>query len=278
MADDSELSDRLFASRNNWELVSLERRDHVLEEASSSSTGSNEASFYDNKLINVDYFLMPSMDPPSDPIQQPTGDASHGVENVESPPTTPELDWIEPSTPIQSCVIGTSEDDDSSSRSCSCDSREGSAEHLLREKDAITSLDRDPYVGDYTAVLHDMPMDAIQELNIEPTGEMDDESSGEHGDDVPWRRCLGTWLSAAGRASTFCSIALAAAVIGLVLVGSGWQRIRLKYQKFRCRFFLKGKGISQVMYHLVQIKESSSKVRRIRALKAQSCFSGVLNE
>eukprot|EP00250_Pteridium_aquilinum_P015193 c22436_g1_i1 orf=622-1479(-) len=266
MADDSESDDRFCAPRNNWELVSLEKPDNVPAEALSSLSGtlehdhsSDEPCFYTNKFIDMNYFALPSIDSSRDSVMQRSEEVmpqaktmSLGTEeDVESPPaTTLELDWIEPSTPIRSCVIGTSEDDESSSRSCSGDSREGSTDHLVREKDAITSTghDRDPYVGDYTPVLRDVPMDAIQESQVELSGGLNDASSGGGGDEAPWRRRLGAWLSEAGRASTFCSIALAAAVIGLVLAGSGWQHIRLRCQKFRCRFFPKGKVINKANF------------------------------
>lgn len=294
MADDPEVSNGSRAPRDNWELVFsiLHEPDDVLAEARSSSLSpkkqeheqdTTEPPFDTSEFINMDYFASPSKDDSTqNPIQQHSG-AMLGAateENNGSPTAaTPELDWIEPSVPFRSCVLVTSEDDDSSSKSCSGDSREGT-EHLSRDKDAglSTGFEREPFGGDIAAaVLHDVPMEVIEESHTEAAGMVNDASSGGDNEGAPWRRRFGAWLSAAGRASTLCSIALAATVIGLVLAGSGWQRLRIQYQKLRCRFFSKGKGISQVMYQLVQIKESSSSIRRIPVSKTQSSFPSVLN-
>ncbi|MCO5571456.1 hypothetical protein L7F22_025196 [Adiantum nelumboides] len=276
MADDSETSARFCGSQNNREPVFCDK-DNPAEASSSLSANtdheqtSDESCFYSSDLLNMDYFAAPSK---VHLVQQEMGVSTvaktasfEAGKNVESPPITNlEFDWVEPSTPIQSCAIGTSEEDDSSSRSCSNDSREGCGEHFLREKDA------DQYIGDYTFVLHDTPMDAIQESHGEASGAIDD---GGGGNKAPWKGYLGAWISEAGRSSTFCSIALAAAVIGLVLVGSGWYRIRLQLQRFRCRLSYNEKGLSRAMYQLVHIKGSTSKLRRVPVIKARNCFSGV---
>lgn len=263
MTDDFAPSD---ARRNTWEPVLCEPEASALFTSNPQNEQSSDkpVSFYTSDLLNMDYFAAPStVQPEMEDCVVASMASSQTGKRVESPPlANPELDWIEPSTPIRCCVIGTSEDD-SSSRSCSSDSREGSSEPLSREKDG------DPYIGDYTVVLHDVPMDDREESQAEVSGVLDDEGGGN---EAPWRCCLGAWLSEAGCSSTFCSIALAAAVIGLVLVGSGWHRVRLQFQRFRCPFSSNGKGISQVMYQLVHIKGSSLKLRRIPVRKAQSCF------
>ncbi|KAI5057250.1 hypothetical protein GOP47_0027265 [Adiantum capillus-veneris] len=244
MADDSEPSNRFYARRYQRPVIC--QGDNLSGEASSSLSdnpeheqSSDESCFYTNDLLNMDYFAAPSK---GFLVQQEIGDS------------------------VIASTASLEADDDSSSRSCSSDSRESCGEHCVREKDA------DPYIGDYAIVLHDMPMDAIQESHGDVSGVIDDRGGGN---DAPWKSYLGAWISEAGRSSNFYSIALAAAVIGLVLFGSGWDRIRLQFQKFRCRYSYNGKGLSQAMYQLVHVKGSSSKLRRIPVAKAQSCFSGV---
>ena len=210
-------------SQDNWDFVSAAL--HELETWSSSSSCKNlehecddgTSSYAMGQLINMNYFANPSDELMNNPPVEENIFANNGIIDI---------DWIEPSTPIQSCALPlSSEDDDSSSKSCSSDYREGLSDHLLREREVSG--------GESGAtLLHDIspPKEGIEEVEMTNTKE------------PSWRAHVGAWLCEAGRCSTFCSIALAATVIGLVLIGSGWQRLRLHYCKLRCHLLSKAGG------------------------------------
>lgn len=71
------------------------------------------------------------------------------------------------------------------------------------------------------------------------------------------------WQTQLGHANTIWSVALAAAVMGILVLGRGWQRLQAQNQSLRSQLWAKEKRITQLMFQLMQTKDSLSKVRRV---------------
>eukprot|EP00249_Psilotum_nudum_P018204 c26691_g1_i1 orf=629-1711(+) len=89
-----------------------------------------------------------------------------------------------------------------------------------------------------------------------------------------WWKHLAVWQGEGGPANTLWSIAVAAAVVGLLILGHRWQRLRWQNQKFRLELSAKEKKIGQLMYQLLQMKECVSCSRRIPVIRAQHAVHG----
>lgn len=71
------------------------------------------------------------------------------------------------------------------------------------------------------------------------------------------------WQTQLRHANTIWSVALAAAVMGMLVLGRGWQRLQVQNQSLRSQLWAKEKRITQLMFQLMQTKDSLSKVRRV---------------
>jgi len=76
------------------------------------------------------------------------------------------------------------------------------------------------------------------------------------------------------QANTYWSIALAAAVMGLVILGHRWQYERRQNQQLRLRLHLKEEKIGQLVLQLARMKEMLSGRRRVPVLRSSSYFNG----
>uniref|UniRef100_A0A7I4EKW1 DUF6821 domain-containing protein n=1 Tax=Physcomitrium patens TaxID=3218 RepID=A0A7I4EKW1_PHYPA len=82
-----------------------------------------------------------------------------------------------------------------------------------------------------------------------------------------------TWWSKQvyGRqASTYWSLALAAAVMGLFIIGHRWQYKRRQNQQLRLRLIAKDEKIGQLILQLARLKEALSGRRRVPVLRSGS--------
>jgi len=70
------------------------------------------------------------------------------------------------------------------------------------------------------------------------------------------------------QANTYWSIALAAAVMGLVILGHRWQYERRQNQQLRLRLHLKEEKIGQLVLQLARMKEMLSGRRRVPVLRS----------
>lgn len=80
---------------------------------------------------------------------------------------------------------------------------------------------------------------------------------------------LGRWQTQLGCANTIWSVALAAAVMGIFVLGRGWQRLQAQNRRLRTQLCAKDKKITQLMFQLIQAKDSLSKTRRIPVIWAK---------
>lgn len=83
------------------------------------------------------------------------------------------------------------------------------------------------------------------------------------------QRQLCLWQARLGQAKTLCSVTLAAAIVGILILGRGWRRLRAQNKTLLLQLRAKDKKITQLMFQLLQIKESLSKTRQIPVIRAK---------
>ncbi|MCO5606345.1 hypothetical protein L7F22_060533 [Adiantum nelumboides] len=71
------------------------------------------------------------------------------------------------------------------------------------------------------------------------------------------------WQAQLGYANTIWSMTLAAAVMGIIVVGRRWQRLQAQNYSLRSQLWAKEKRITQLMFQLLQTKEALAKTRRV---------------
>ncbi|KAI5077704.1 hypothetical protein GOP47_0007528 [Adiantum capillus-veneris] len=71
------------------------------------------------------------------------------------------------------------------------------------------------------------------------------------------------WQAQLGYANTIWSIALAAAMMGIIALGRRWQCLQAQNYSLRSQLWVKEKRIMQLMFQLLQTKEALAKVRRV---------------
>lgn len=74
-------------------------------------------------------------------------------------------------------------------------------------------------------------------------------------------RQLSLWQTQLARANSVWSLALAAAAMGLLIVGRGWQRLQAQNRNLRLQLRAKDKKITQLMCQVIHMKDSRSKSR-----------------
>ncbi|KAH9330013.1 hypothetical protein KI387_002121, partial [Taxus chinensis] len=89
-----------------------------------------------------------------------------------------------------------------------------------------------------------------------------------------WRTPVDMWKTKVGRVGTLWSIAMAAAVMGFVILGRRWYRVRGHNKKLGIQVNADDKKITQLMFQAVRLNEAFFAVRRIPVVKAQTLFGG----
>ncbi|MCO5571383.1 hypothetical protein L7F22_025123 [Adiantum nelumboides] len=74
------------------------------------------------------------------------------------------------------------------------------------------------------------------------------------------------WQAQLGYANTIWSMTLAAAVMGIIVIGRRWQRLQAQNYSLRSQLWAKEKRITQLMFQLLQTKEALAKTRRVPAI------------
>jgi hypothetical protein len=74
----------------------------------------------------------------------------------------------------------------------------------------------------------------------------------------------------ARQANTLWSIALAATVMGLVILGHRWQHERCQNQQLRLQLCSKDEKISHLTFQLAHLKEAMLGHRRVPVLRSSS--------
>ncbi|GLJ16758.1 hypothetical protein SUGI_0288490 [Cryptomeria japonica] len=85
-----------------------------------------------------------------------------------------------------------------------------------------------------------------------------------------WRAPVDVWKTKVSHVGTLWSIAMVAAVMGFVILGRRWYRVRSQNKKLGIQVNADDKRITQLMFQAVRLNEAFYAVRRIPVVKAQS--------
>ncbi|CAM6117628.1 unnamed protein product [Calypogeia fissa] len=88
-----------------------------------------------------------------------------------------------------------------------------------------------------------------------------------------WKRRAALWFVEARQANTLWSLALAAAVMGLVILGQRWQHERCQNNHLRMQLCRKDEKISQLIFQVARLKDALSGRRRVPVLRSSSSYS-----
>lgn len=89
-----------------------------------------------------------------------------------------------------------------------------------------------------------------------------------------WRAPVGVWKTKVGHVGTLWSIAMVAAVMGFVIFGRRWYRVRRQNKKLGIQVNADDKRITQLMFQAVRLNEAFFAVRRVPVVKAPILFGG----
>lgn len=97
------------------------------------------------------------------------------------------------------------------------------------------------------------------------------------GKDLPceawWKRHATSLLSQAREANALWPIAIAAALMGLVVLGQQWQQERWQNQQLKSQLSAKDEKISQILYQVARLKEAITGRRKVPIIRSSSTFN-----
>ncbi|EFJ27747.1 hypothetical protein SELMODRAFT_441457 [Selaginella moellendorffii] len=82
-----------------------------------------------------------------------------------------------------------------------------------------------------------------------------------------WKKKIASYIR---RASTLWSLTIAAALVGLVIIGQRWQHERWQNHQMRLQLCYKDEKISQLLFQIARLKETVSGRRRVPVIKASA--------
>ncbi|KAH9574103.1 hypothetical protein CY35_01G037800 [Sphagnum magellanicum] len=95
----------------------------------------------------------------------------------------------------------------------------------------------------------------------------------QHTCETWWKWCRRIlWCMQAQQATALWSIALAAAVMGLVILGHQWQHERCQNQQLQLQLCSKDEKISHLTYQVVRLREAMLGHRRVPVLRSSSVY------
>ncbi|CAM6045592.1 unnamed protein product [Sphagnum compactum] len=95
----------------------------------------------------------------------------------------------------------------------------------------------------------------------------------QHTYETWWKWCRGIlWCMQAQQATALWSISLAAAVMGLVILGHQWQHERCQNQQLQLQLCSKDEKISHLTYQVVRLREAMLGHRRVPVLRSSSVY------
>lgn len=119
--------------------------------------------------------------------------------------------------------------------------------------------------------------DTQQDHDISSVSPVASKSRKSSGKDLPceawWKRHAASLLSQAREANALWPIAIAAALMGLVVLGQQWQQERWQNQQLRSQLSAKDEKISQILYQVARLKEAITGRRKVPIIRSSSTFS-----
>ncbi|KAL3692314.1 hypothetical protein R1sor_005965 [Riccia sorocarpa] len=139
-------------------------------------------------------------------------------------------------------------------------------------EEELAGLERDVLGSDSGfSSFHDSPV-VSKKLNLDDRQE--EEGAEDHACDTWWKRSAALWCVQTKQANTLWSLALAAAVMGLVILGQRWQHERCENNHLRLQLCSKDEKISQLIFQVARLKDALSGRRRVPVLRTSSSYSG----
>jgi len=97
------------------------------------------------------------------------------------------------------------------------------------------------------------------------------------GKDLPceawWKRHAASLLTQAREANALWPIAIAAALMGLVVLGQRWQQERWQNQQLRSQLSAKDEKISKILYQVARLKEAITGRRKVPIIRSSPTFN-----
>lgn len=111
-------------------------------------------------------------------------------------------------------------------------------------------------------------------LSDSPIASKSKKSSGK---DLPcetwWKRHAASLLTQAREANALWPIAIAAALMGLVVLGQRWQQERWQNQQLKSQLSAKDEKISKILYQVARLKEAITGRRKVPIIRSSSTFN-----
>eukprot|EP01018_Ginkgo_biloba_P031692 Gb_12741 [translate_table: standard] len=159
---------------------------------------------------------------------------------------------------------------DSSSCIGSGDRRDGIMRALWREgKDPIDDEHESKLqIGEVqgSKLVEDLDLDVFKFHRLEKSKAMERKCMKEW-----WKHPLGIWKRQIG---TLCSFGVAAAFMGLLILGRGWYRGKHQDRKLRFHVYADDRRISEMICQAARLNQAFSAVRGVPVVRAQISFGG----
>ncbi|KAL2635509.1 hypothetical protein R1flu_006988 [Riccia fluitans] len=144
-------------------------------------------------------------------------------------------------------------------------------------EEELAGLERDVLGSDSGfSSFHESPVVA-KKLDLDDRQEEEGllvEGAEDHACEAWWKRSAALWCVQTRQANTLWSLALAAAVMGLVILGQRWQHERCENNHLRLQLCSKDEKISQLIFQVARLKDALSGRRRVPVLRTSSSYSG----
>lgn len=119
--------------------------------------------------------------------------------------------------------------------------------------------------------------DKQQNYDISSDSPVASKAKKSSGKDLPceawWKRHAASMLSQAREANALWPIAIAAALMGLVVLGQQWQQERWQNQQLRSQLSAKDEKISQILHQIARLKEAITGRRKVPIIRSSSTFN-----
>ncbi|CAM6008256.1 unnamed protein product [Sphagnum balticum] len=293
-----------------WEVVSLSLSSHSLAASATFDTDPVRGGIGDEEEavdvgLQSNYFMYPSLSSSSEAedIQPPIGSSDDDDADVPSSLIN-KLDVDEEKVPVAAAATTTSTSDVPTQMSSqevllavenTCQ-EEQKKEHAKEEQhlplvgsfegdqnDAPDCLVEDKEDEEVQCLKRDRNLDSkfpgsdaagTQKVELDERKGLEpllgDGSCYEHTCEAWWKRRGILLCVQAQQATTLWSLALAAAVMGLVILGHQWQQERYQNQQLQLQLCSKDEKISHLTFQLAHLKEAMLGHRRVPVLRSSS--------
>ncbi|CAN5966642.1 unnamed protein product [Sphagnum jensenii] len=252
------------SSSSEWEVVSLSLSSHSLAALASFDTDPVRGGIGDEEEavdvgLQSNYFMYPSLSSSSEAedIQPPIGSSDDDDGDGPSSLIT-KLDVDEEKFPVAAAAATTTSTSDNEAPDCLVKDKEDEEVQCLKTDRNLDSK----FPGSDAAGTQKVELD--ERKGLEPL--LGDGSCYEHTCEAWWKRRGVLLCVQAQQATTLWSLALAAAVMGLVILGHQWQQEWYQNQQLQLQLCSKDEKISQLVVQIARLKEALSGCQHVPVL------------